>query len=715
MRRPPAQPPAPPQPAAEPEAAPDLIELPEFDKPEVSLIIPVHSHAALTRACLVSIRDRTAGGDYEIIIVADTPDAETVQLLESVRGAKIIQNETNLGFLRSMNRGASFAEGKWLVLFNNDTEVTRGWLSAMLECATSAEDVGVVTPKFVYPDGSLNEAGGIVWRDGSAMNYGRGDAPDRFQYEYRRETDYGSAAALMVSAELWRQVGGFDERYRPIYYEDTDLCFQARQRGLRVLYEPGAVVVHVEGATSGTDPSSGAKRNQELNRQKFVSKWRGQLEVDHQYPAPTNVRSAANRARGERVLVIDHRVPMSDRDSGSLRMLSIMQALIRLGARVTFMPDNLASVQPYTRRLQSSGIEVIYGPVDVRAELATIGPTLSTAILCRPHTTSRWLDTVREFAPAARIVYDTVDLHWLREARKGAKASVANGLITNENSPDLAALCPKARALRELELALIRASDATLVLSESERVQVEEDVPGANVLVLPNVHDPVSYVPPPENRSGILFVGGFEHPPNVDAAIHLVKDVMPAVWSELGEVRVCIVGSLPPPEVEALASPLVDVVGWVEDLQPLLERSRLMAAPLSYGAGLKGKITQCLSVGLPVVTTSIGAEGLVDNDRNSGAAESDEDHLLVSDDAHEMAARIVRLYTDDELWLRLSRNGQQVIAGRCSTAVVTRRLAELLGDEGPRGDDDATRSAPALGEQPSAGEGAHNEPAHQRA
>ena len=222
--------------------------------------------------------------------------------------------------------------------------------------------MGVVTPKFLYPDGSLNEAGGIIWRDGTGVNYGRGDAPERFPYEYRRETDYGSAAALMVSAELWNAIGGFDERYLPMYYEDADLCFEARERGLRVLYEPQAVVVHVEGATAGNDAESGHKRFQEQNRPKFVAKWRHRLEVEQRLPAPANVRAAANRHRGPHVLVIDHRIPMWDRDAGSLRILKIMQALLGLGARVTLHarePAHRPSPTPVA--CERMGIEVLYG------------------------------------------------------------------------------------------------------------------------------------------------------------------------------------------------------------------------------------------------------------------------------------------------------------------------------------------------------------------
>ncbi len=667
-----------PKPAAKPDGHVDAadgaarvpeISLPEYENPKVSLIIPLYARADLTKACLESIRDNTTRVSYEVILVEDDADADTKRLLGGVRGARIVHNEQNLGYIRSVKRGASLARGSWLVLCNNDIEVTSGWLTAMLACAESAEDIGVVTPKYLYPDGSLNEAGGVIWQDGTGVNYGRGDRPEHFQYEYRRETDYGSAAALMVKADLWAELGGYDERYLPMYYEDTDLCFEARERGLRVLYEPAAVVVHVEGATAGNDIESGYKRYQEQNRSKFVAKWRHRLDSKQLRPAPTNLRLAANRQRGRHVLIVDHRVPMWDRDAGSLRMLHIIKALLEDGVRVTFMPENLTPTQPYTRSLQKLGVEVLYGQLHVNAELDTIGPRLDLAILSRPHTTSRWLDAVREYAPSATVAYDTVDLHWLREARRGdlgsspGKLGVSNGALKS--------ITPKAAALRHLELAMIKATDVTIVVSDCEREQVEQDVPGARVIVIPTVHDVEPYVPPPEDREGILFVGGFEHPPNIEAAVSLVKEVMPAVWRELGDVPVTIVGSEPPPQVAALASPLVDVTGWVEDLKPLFESSRLMVAPLHYGAGVKGKITQSLAAGLPVVTTPIGAEGL-----DGGADES----MLVGESSQELAADTVRVYRDDELWRGLSRAGQALIEEQCSIRVLSERLDSLLDD-----------------------------------
>ena len=353
------------------DALAESIELPTFDQPQVSLVIPLFAAADLTRRCLETIRDNTMTIGYEVILVDDTADTDTKQLLEHVHGARVLVNEKNEGYLRSMNRGATLARGKWIVLCNNDIEVRLGWLEAMLECAESDESVGVVAPKFVSPDGSLCEAGAIIWSDGTGANFGRGDEPGRFQYEYRREIDYGSAAALMVRDELWKEVDGFDERYLPMYYEDADLCFEAHERGWRVLYEPRAVVMHVEGGTAGTDPGEGHKRHQEANRPKFVEKWRTRLETEHLRSGQVRIRRAADRYRREQVLIVDHRMPMWDRDAGSLRMLEIVRSLLRLGYGVNFLPDNFTPVEPYTTELQELGVQVIYGQVDIRASSPT--------------------------------------------------------------------------------------------------------------------------------------------------------------------------------------------------------------------------------------------------------------------------------------------------------------------------------------------------------
>ena len=228
--------------------------------------------------------------------------------------------------------------------------------------------------------------------------------------------------------------------------------------------------------------------------------------------------------------------------------------------------------------------------------------------------------------------------------------------------------------MRELELALIRATDVTLVVTEEERRQVLSDEPEAVVEVLPNVNKVRITVPPAAERAGVVFVGGFEHPPNTDGALMLVREVMPLVWNRLGQVPVTIVGADPPPEVQRLASRLVSVAGWVHDLDPVLDGARALVAPLRYGAGMKGKVTQAMAAGLPVVTTPIGAEGL---------SAIDGEHLLIGGDAGELAERVVRVLEDGELWQRLSRAGQQIATERFSAAVVNERLGQLLERAAP--------------------------------
>jgi GT2 family glycosyltransferase len=650
----------PPTAATGPPPAPSLhpIRFPRVERPRVSIVIPVHARPDLTENCLRSIAEHTDGPSYEVIVVDDrAPDHELVWA--ALENAYVIHNDANEGYLRSNTLAAERARGQFLLLLNNDTEVRAGWLASLVARADGDRRIGVVVPKLLFMDGTLQEAGGIVFDDGSGWNYGRGRDTDDPEFNYMREVDYGSAACLLVRSRVWRELGGFDERYLPMYYEDTDLCFAAREAGYSVVFEPRAAVFHVEGATAGTDLNSGGKRFQEINRAKFAEKWAARLTADQLRASPQAVRRASDRNRGPHVLVIDHRVPSPDRDSGSVRMWELLKALLELGCRVTFLPDNHLRWEPYSDRLQSMGVEVLYSPFSVPAEIAAIGAQMRLAIVSRPQVATRYLHFIREYCPEAKVVFDTVDLHYVREQRR---AELTGGAIATA-----------ADTWREIELALVRVTDVTAVVSEPEREEVLRQEPGADVVVLPNANVLAASVPPPEERSGLLFVGSFEHLPNVDAAVWLVNSIMPLVWRELGDVTVTIVGADPLPEVLALAGPGVEVAGWVEDLQPLLDSSRVMVAPLRYGAGMKGKVTQSLANGLPVVTTAIGAEGL-------GAEDGRE--MLIADDPDEFTERVARAYRDDELWSELSAAGQRLVERTCSPATLRERLRLLLADAG---------------------------------
>ena len=267
--------------------------------PAVSMVIPSYNGAALTEACLRALAE-TLPADFrgETIVVDDCSTDDTQSRLadwprrEPRMGVKLLRNAQNSGFLVTCNNGAAAATGDFVILMNNDTLPQRGWLEALVQTFRDHPDAGAVGSKLVYPDGRLQEAGGVVFDDGSAANFGKFDYQlDLPLYNYVREVDYVTGAVIMTPRKLFNELGGLDTRYRPIYYEETDYCFRLRERGYKVYYQPRSVVIHLEGVTCGTNTAGGQKRYQVVNRQKFVERWRHALR--RQPPGPGRFDRAA--------------------------------------------------------------------------------------------------------------------------------------------------------------------------------------------------------------------------------------------------------------------------------------------------------------------------------------------------------------------------------------------------------------------------------------
>lgn len=638
--------------------------------PSVSIIIPVFNNLELTQKCLESISRNTDYSDYEVVIVDNASTDDTADWLRSIESPKIrcVYNPRNMGFVGACNAGAKHARGEYILFLNNDTLVQPGWLRALIDFADKTPDCGAVGSKLVYPDGTLQEAGGIVFSDGEAWNYGRGLNPDDPKYNFVREVDYCSGAALMVRRSLWNAIGGFDEQYSPGYYEDTDLCFKIRTLGYKVYYQPKSVVVHYEGQTAGRSLASGMKRYQLRNKNLFFEKWSSVLESQYSH-APENVLHASDRGARRSIIVIDASLPMFDRASGSLRLYNILKLLKQLDFHITFLARNGSLEADYRPHLEDLGIEVYAWD---RAAMESVGCNVQTipyldyrkllgerkfdfALIEFWPVAEYYIPIIRALSPDTRIIVDTVDLHFVREMRE---AEV-------KGDPEL---IEPAESKKHREIAVYRQSDGLWVVTDQEYSIVKDLVDGVRIDVVPNIHSLTVNTKCFDDSSDLLFVGNFSHPPNVDALLYFCQEIYPRIRVRLPDVKLYVVGNNPPPEIRALASEQVIVTGYVKDLSPYLKNARISVAPLRYGAGMKGKIGEALSWGLPVVTTTVGAEGM-DLFNN--------EHVMIADDPELFADSVVRLYTDRDLWERLSQNGKAKVM-EWSPDRVKARLASIF-------------------------------------
>lgn len=626
--------------------------------PSVTIVIPVYNQLAHTAACLRAIAEHPPRADFEVVVVDDGSSDGTQAELEQWDGVRYHRRAENGGFIAACNDGAALARGQRLLFLNNDTIPQPGWLDELVAVADADESAGIVGAALLFPDGTLQEAGGVVFSDGSGWNYGRGESPNDPRFSYLREADYVSGAVLLIDKALFERAGGFDARYAPAYYEDTDLAFAVRAAGKKVLVAPQARVVHDEGTTSGTDTTTGVKAYQVRNKERFAQHRAEQLRS--QLPAGTIPTPALLHDGRPQVLIVDALTPFPDKDSGSLRLINIMRLLIDEGAHVVFLPADGLYQGAYTQAMQRLGVEVWYAPFagSRPAWFREHGPRFDAVMVSRHYVLSELRKLIRRYAPQARLIFDTVDLHYLRERRT---AEVAG-------DESLARAAERTRA-RELEL--IAGSDATVVVSQAEIDVLADDAPGREITLLSNVHEIHGPGKPFGERADLVFVGGFIHPPNLDAVVWFVEEVLPIVQRSLPDVVLHVIGADPPERITALgARPGVQVHGFVEDIDPYMDGARLSVAPLRFGAGVKGKVNLAMAHGQPVVGTSVAVEGM---------HLTDGDDVLTADDAEGLAAAVVRAYTDEQLWDRLSAGGLRNVEQHFSLDVARGTIRALFG------------------------------------
>ncbi|HCS67079.1 MAG TPA: glycosyl transferase family 2 [Oribacterium sp.] len=607
------------------------------ESPLISIVIPCYNQIHYTYQCLISIKENTdfEKTPYEVIIADDVSTDATREIGQYAENLVIARNKENMGFLKNCNQAAAIARGQYILFLNNDTQVQKNWLSSLVELMERDTDIGMVGSKLVYPDGRLQEAGGIIWSDGSGWNYGRLQDPADPEYNYVKEVDFISGAAIMIRTALWKEIGGFDERFAPAYYEDTDLAFEVRKHGKKVMFQPKSVVVHFEGISNGTDTSdtSSLKHYQVVNQEKFREKWAAELRtqcVNDGNPNPFNARE-----RGQHrpcLLMIDHYVPTWDKDAGSKLDYQYIRLFLREGWRVKFLGDNFAHEEPYTSELEQLGVEVLYGPklqADIWGWIERNKSFIQIAYLSRPHIAARYIDYIRDHTDM-KILYHGSDLHSLRLMREYA-------VDHNEKTRE------EAEYWHGVEYAVMRKADMSYFPSEVEAEIVHKEDPTIHVKAITSfVYDqPAVLDEHYAEKQGLLFVGGFAHPPNKDGLLWFVQDILPKIEEKIPGVVLHVIGSHADDEVLALnARPDVDVLGFVssEKLDEMYRKSRVVVVPLRFGAGVKGKVVEALHAGTAVVTTSCGAEGI------TASAQV----LHVEDDPTAFAEDVIHLYQHPE-------------------------------------------------------------------
>ena len=639
------------------------INLPLSTQPLVSIIIPVYNELDYTYNCIRSIFERTTISNYEIIVADDNSTEDMAVLNNDFSNLIIIRNGTNLGFLQNCNHAATHAKGNYIVFLNNDTQVLDNWLSELLFVFDRFPKAGLVGSKLIYPNGLLQEAGGIIWKDGGGLNYGNLDNPGSPEYNYIKEADYVSGASLMIRKQLWNEIGGFDDRFSPAYCEDSDLCFQVRQKGYLVFYQPFSEVIHFEGLSHGRDPRKGIKQYQVVNRQKFIDKWNGELKLKSK--KNKNLFFERDRSASKKhVLVIDHNVPTIDKDAGSRTISNFVDTFLDLGYSVKFLVPNMYPTYNYTKLLQEKGVEVLHGDRFVywkhkwESYFKENIKKFDAILLSRSSICTPYIKHLKNNGYKGKTIYYGHDLGFLRTEQE----------LEMTGDISLKKVIRKTKA--DEDYMYQHVTDA-LMISYEEIAYLKT-----------YITTPLHYIPPYfftvkkntagfDERQGILFVGGFHHPPNQDAMRWFLNDIYGGLEKE--GIYLTIAGSEMPDFIFEYKQkfPSLTILPDVpsEQLEELYAAAKIAIVPLTLGAGVKGKVIEAMAKGVPIVGTDKAFEGLLKND--------DFIYRNINDPA-EFAAEIKKIYHDREIWMKLSDFGKDYVTRSFNKDIMKNVLRSII-------------------------------------
>lgn len=645
-----------------------------FDKsvvdPEVSIIIPVYNQITYTLNCLYTIEQYDKDIPKEIIIINDNSSDDTLVYLNSIPGITVINNSENLGFLRNVNKGIMAAKGKYVYLLNNDVEVQEKYLSSLLEVFETKENVGAVGSKMVFADNTLQEAGCLIFKDSEIVNLGRCDAIDASKFNYLRKVDYCSGCSLLFRRkDINGKLNLLDEAFLPAYYEETDFCQRLKyEQKLNIYYQPKSEIIHFENI-SYTGKDSGKEVLLQKNREIFRSRW-DKYFTNEKFLDGTTITNFNAHYKKPNILILEENMPKPDKDSGSRRLFEIIKILQKNNHRIILAVKQFEETgddDVYVDFFRSNCVEVCKDYVNTKDKIVKVSDQVTEALhyvdviwIFRPLGFDYWFRQIKNKISGKRIIYDMVDLHYLRMERENNYLK-----ITKSRKKDI-------ESFRDKEYFGMKNADAVISISDEEKEIVSnQGIDRDKIFTISNIHKPVNT----ENidfskREGLLFIGGYYHIPNVDAVRFLFEEIMPLVWKKNDSIKVYILGPNFPEDLkQKYHSEKFQILGYKESVDHWFENSRIFVAPLRYGAGVKGKVGQALEFGLPVVTTSIGAEGMGLEDKITAS---------ISDTSPEdFAEKILELYDDENLWQTLHSNSALPLS-KFSTETQENNIKKLL-------------------------------------
>lgn len=635
------------------------ISFPEGE-PVLSIIVVLFNQVSLTYACLQSIL-KNISVPYEVIIVDNHSTDETNILLDKVKGAIIIRNNENLHFLKANNQALEHVRGTYLLFLNNDAEITQSTVTSAIHTLSNNEKCGAVGGKLILPDGTLQEAGSIIWNDGFCVGYGRYEDPRLPEYNFKRATDYCSGAFLLTHTHLFREHSGFDNRFEPAYYEETDYCLWLQEKGLQIIYDPGATVFHYE---FGSDISNTVKTIQQKNHLIFYEKHQQQLKKHFVFDSSNllKARFAASQSGKKRVLYIDDRVPHCDQGSGFPRSNTIVNLIKELGYDLTIYPlqfrdeDTLETayrdIDPYIEIALGHGLNGFKRFIRSRRDY------FDAIWISRPHNMKATREKILFLQDKCRIIYDAEAIFTDREIMK----KEISGKIIGEE---------KRMKWYKNEFNLSDTAHAIVCVSENDALKFRH-AQKKDVFVLGHTLEINDFIPGFGERKGLLFVGNLDDDasPNVDSVIWFINDIFPIVRQAIPDMTIDIVGSANSSRIQSLNNDGVFVHGRVESISHFYNKCKIFVAPTRFAAGVPFKIHEAASFGLPVVATQLLCEQLSWLNRR--------EILAAGIDKIDFAKKIIELYNDTSLWQDLQKNAITFVQNEMSRQVYKQRIADIL-------------------------------------